>query len=275
MAGGAEAERHHGDDLVGVVDQHRPARVTEAGSAATSDLARVVQGMQIPALGDVAVDLDDPRGRLVPRLHIHGLRLHRLDAVPDVLDQGTVPVPAGAAGQRLGGTQRRQLTEGGDGSVLVQLDDAHVVVDGEPGEVVVVGMGVGRSRDVVGVGVQPRASGVVERFLGGVVGTGWPAGKHLGVVEGDPDVGAATGQRFAIRTEHHLAVGADAKGAMAGGEERVGIQQGPRAAEPSRFGRVEEDHEAYVWVLTRIGFAIGDGGGGARHHDHGSQRRNQ
>ena len=88
--------------------------------------------MQIPAPGDVAVDLDDARGRLVPRLHIHGLRLHRLDAVPHVLDQGTVPVPAGAGGQRLGGTQRRQLTEGGDGSVLVQLDDAHVVVDGEP-----------------------------------------------------------------------------------------------------------------------------------------------
>src|SRR5215218_624002 len=59
VAGGAEAEGHHGDDLVGVVDQHRSARVTEAGSAPASDSTRVVQGVQVAALGDVAVDLDD------------------------------------------------------------------------------------------------------------------------------------------------------------------------------------------------------------------------
>src|SRR6266508_6992407 len=76
VARGAEAERHHGDDLVGVVDQHRSLRVSEAGSAPASDLARVVQSVQITALRDVAVDLHDARARLVPRLHVHGLRLN-------------------------------------------------------------------------------------------------------------------------------------------------------------------------------------------------------
>ena len=136
-------------------------------------------------------------------------------------------------------------------------------------------MGIGRSRDEVGVRVQPGASGVVERFFSGVVGTGGPAGQHLGVVEGDPDVGAATGGRFAAGTGRHLAVGADAIGAVAGGEEGVGIQQGSRAAEPSWFVGVEEDHEAHIGMLTRIGFTVGDGAGWARHHDHGHQRRNQ
>src|SRR5215207_891459 len=136
VARGAEAERHDGDDLVGVVDEHRPARVTEAGSAAASNFARVVQGMQVAALCDVAVDLDDARGRLVPRLHVHRLWLYGLDAVPHVLDQGVVTALASVAGQLLGGTQGRELTEGRDGSGLVQLDDAHVVVDREPGEVV-------------------------------------------------------------------------------------------------------------------------------------------
>jgi hypothetical protein len=128
--------------------------------------------MQVAALGDVAVDLDDARGRLVPRLHLHGLWLYGLDAVPHVLDKGIVAALAGVAGQLFGGAQGRELTEGRDGSGLVQLDDAHVVVDRESGEVVVVRMGIGRSRDVVGVRVQPSASGVVERFLRGVVGTG-------------------------------------------------------------------------------------------------------
>src|SRR5215211_3429035 len=59
VAGGTKAEGHHGDDLVGVVDQHRSARVTKAGSALASDSTRVVQGVQVAALGDVAVDLDD------------------------------------------------------------------------------------------------------------------------------------------------------------------------------------------------------------------------
>src|SRR6266545_7729110 len=90
VAGGAEAERHDGHDLVRVVHQERTAGIAEAGAAAAADRAWVVQRVDIAALRDVAVDLNDPRGRLVPGLDVLRLRLDRLDPIADRLDQGLV-----------------------------------------------------------------------------------------------------------------------------------------------------------------------------------------
>ncbi len=194
-------ERDDSNDFVVVVDEHRSTGVTEARAAPAPDRTRVVQRVQVAAPGDVAVDFDDARGRLVTRLDVHRMRLNRLDAVPHVLDECSVTVSGGAA-QRPGGAQRCEFAVADRFTVrsdragvscdgLGQFDDADVIVRREAREVVVGRVWNGGGLVVVRVRVQPGAASFVQSVLGVVVGARRPAGQHIGLVECDPDVVAS------------------------------------------------------------------------------------